>query len=124
MLQAITKTAATTSFTTTPATVFAIPNSVMLANGYDSTTIANISGAALTALNNTLRYHVIPQRIFKSDFRTGNQVTRFPSNSVTIEGVVGNFTIKGKSNPTGVPVGNGIATGSGVFYTISQMLKP
>ncbi|ULT45692.1 hypothetical protein KRR40_22105 [Niabella defluvii] len=47
MLQAITKTATTTSFTTTPSTVFAIPNSVMLANGYDSTTIANISGQPL-----------------------------------------------------------------------------
>jgi uncharacterized surface protein with fasciclin (FAS1) repeats len=124
MLQAITKTATTTSFTTTPSTVFAIPNSVMLANGYDSTTIANISGAASTTLANTLRYHVIPQRIFKSDFRVGNQLTRFPSNSVMIEGAIGSFTIKGKNNTTGVPVGNGIATGSGVFYSISQMLKP
>lgn len=124
MLQAIAKTATTTSFTTTPATVFAIPNSVMLANGYDSTTIANISGTAATALTNTLRYHVLPQRIFKSDFRVGNQFTRFTSNSVTIEGTLGSFTIKGKNNPTGVPVGNGIATGSGVFYSISQMLKP
>jgi uncharacterized surface protein with fasciclin (FAS1) repeats len=124
MSQAITKTATTTSFTTTPSTVFAIPNSVMLANGYDSTTIANISGTAATALTNTLKYHVIPQRIFKSDFKPGNALTRYTSNSVTIGGSIGNFTIKGNGNPAAVPVGNGIATGTGVFYSISQLLKP
>ncbi|MCF3109289.1 fasciclin domain-containing protein [Niabella sp. CC-SYL272] len=124
MLQAIAKTSTTTSFTTTPSTVFAIPNSVMLANGYDSTAIANITGAAATVLTNTLRYHVIPQRIFKSDFKPGSVLTRYSSNSVVIEGAVGSFTIKGKNNASGVPVGNGIATGSGVFYAISQMLKP
>lgn len=124
MLQAIAKTATTTSFTTTASTVFAIPNSVMLANGYDSTTIANVSGTASTTLSNLMKYHVIPQRIFKSDFKEGNIVTRYSGNSVTISGGIGSFAIKGKSNASAVPVGNGIATGSGVFYIISQMLKP
>lgn len=124
MLQAIAKTATTTSFTTTASTVFGIPNSVMVANGYDSTSIANLTGGPLTALTNILRYHVIPQRIFKSDFRVGDVVTRFTNNSVTISGTPGNFSVKGKSNTSAVPVGNGIATGSGVFYSISQMLKP
>lgn len=124
MLQAIAKTATTTSFTTTASTVFIIPNSVMIANGYDSTTIANISGSAATTLTNILRYHVIPQRIFKSDFKVGNVVTRFTGNSVTISGTTANYSIKGKNNATAVPVGNGIVTGSGVTYNISQMLKP
>lgn len=124
MLQAIAKTATTTSFTTTPATVFALPNSVMIANGYDSTTIANISGAAATSLTNTLRYHVIPQRIFKSDFRIGNTLTRFTGNSVTIDGTIGSFTIKGKNSPAPTTIGHGVATGTGVLYSISQLLKP
>lgn len=124
MLQAIAKTATTTSFTTTGSTIFALPNAVMLANGYDSVSIANLSGASLTSLGNIMKYHVLPQRVFKSDFKTGNLVTRFAGNSVTIGGSLGSFTIKGKNNANGVPVGNGIATGSGVFYSISQMLKP
>lgn len=124
MLQAISKTSSNTSFTTTASTVFGIPNSVMLANGYDSLTIANISGTAATTLANTLKYHVIPQRIFKSDFRLGNVVTRYTGNSVTIGGTFGNYTIKGKNNPGAIAVGNGVATGSGVFYSINQMLKP
>ena len=124
MLQAIAKTGTTTSFTTSPATVFALPNSVMLANGYDSVTIANIKGNEATILTNKLRYHVIPQRIFKSDFKPANLLTRYTSNSVIIEGSVGNFTIKGKNNTTSTPVGNGTANGAGVFYSIEQMLKP
>lgn len=124
MLQAITKTATTSSFTATPSTVFALSNAVMLANGYDSATIATISGTAATALTNTLRYHVVPQRIFKSDFKIGNLLTRYASNNVVIGGSLGAYTVKGNGNATAVAVGNGVATGNGVFYSISQMLKP
>jgi uncharacterized surface protein with fasciclin (FAS1) repeats len=124
MLQAITKLSATTSFTTSPATVFGIPNTVMLANGYDSTTIANLSGASATTLTNVLRYHVLPQRIFKSDFKAGNITTRFTSNSVVVGGSLGAFTIRGKNNAATQPISRGFANGAGVLYSVSEMLKP
>lgn len=124
MLQAITKLSATTSFTTSPATVFGIPNTVMLANGYDSTTIANISGSAATALTNVLRYHVLPQRIFKSDFKAGNVLTRFTGNSIVVGGGIGNFTVAGKNNTAAQPISRSLANGVGVLYSISEMLKP
>ena len=124
MLQAITKTATTTSFTTVPSTVFLLQNSVMLANGYDSTTIANITGTAATTLTNILRYHVIPQRVFKSDFKVGTIATRYTGNSITVSGTNGNYSIQGKSNAAPTLMGNGVATTGGVAYSIAQMLKP
>ena len=124
MVQAITKTNVTTSYTASPSTVFILSNQIMLANGYDSTTIANITGANADKLANTLKYHAIAQRVFKSDFKIGNYITKYTGNNVSIGGTTGNYTIKGTNNATPQPVGYGIAVGNGVYYTLNEMLKP
>ena len=136
MVQAITKTNIVSSFNTNPSTIFAIPNSVMQANGYDSANIAGLSGAALTALSNILKYHVVPLRIFKSDFAAGNLPTRYTGNSVTINLANDHTSIKGKNNSVAIPIQllNIVApttgfkyntiTSSGVIYSINEMLKP
>lgn len=136
MVQAIRKTSILTVFTTNPSTIFAIPNSVMIANGYDSAAIEKLSSTALTSLANKLRYHVLPNRIFKSDFTSGSFPTRYTGNSVNIINNSGSISIKGTNNSSAIAVSptmikyssSGFTTyaltSSGVFYTINSMLLP
>lgn len=124
MVQAIIKTSTSSTFNTNPSTIFAIPDSVMKANGYDSTSIASLSGTSLTALSNILKYHIIPQRIFKSDFKTASYTTRYTNNSISVTFNNGIF-IKGKNNTLTYQAsgGNNITT-TGVIYLINGILKP
>lgn len=120
--QAILKTSTTT--TTNPLTIFAVNNADMIAAGYDSTTIANVSGASLTALTAVVRYHFVSRRIFSSDFATGNLRTVQTSNLV-IGGGIGSFTVKGTNNPGPFAInGTNIITTTGVIQNIEGVLKP
>lgn len=126
MVQAITKCAQTTTFSpaaTSPATVFAIPNAVMIANGYDAITIAGLSGAALTTLTNILRYHIVASRNFSTDMKLGNLKTVLGSN-VVVSRTTG-VNIKGISNATAFLITPTDYTASnGVIHAITGMLKP
>jgi len=78
MVQAITKAGLTSTFspaTSSPATIFALSNATMTANGYDASTISGLSGAALTTLTNILKYHVVASRNFSTDLKAGNLKT-------------------------------------------------
>lgn len=120
--QAVTKTA--TSTTTNPLTFFAVDNATMIAAGYDSTTIANASGASLTALTAVIRYHVVAKRIFSPDLVAGPLKT-VQGGNITVEGTLGNFTLKGNNNPTPFTIVNSnVITTTGVVFSISGLLKP
>ncbi len=131
MVQAITKAGLTSVFSpaaSAPITVFAIPNSVMTANGYDATTIAGLSGAGLTTLTNILRYHVIGSRNFSTDLKAGTLKTLYvnagASTYVTVSFGSG-VLIKGATNATAfqiTPVD--LAASNGVLQNITGMLKP
>jgi uncharacterized surface protein with fasciclin (FAS1) repeats len=122
MFQAITKTATTT--TTNPLTIFAVPNSVMVTAGYDSTTIANATGPALTTLTAIIRYHFINKRIFSPDFVAGNLKTVQGTN-VIILGTGEGLTVKGAGNSSGFQAtGSDFIATTGVIHTINGLLKP
>ena len=127
MLQAINKTALLSTFspsTASPATVFVLDNATMTANGYDSTTIANLTGTPLTTLSNILKYHVIPSRNFSVALKAGNLKTVFGTNVVVATSTSG-VTIKGASNTTAFPlVFTDVIASNGVFHVIGGMLKP
>ncbi len=131
MVQAITKAGLTTVFSpaaSAPITVFAIPNSVMTANGYDATTIAALTGPALTTLTNILRYHVIGSRNFSTDLKAGTLKTLYVNTGVTTLVTVSFGTgvnIKGVSNPSAFQVTPvDLACSNGVVQNITGMLKP
>lgn len=120
-LQAITKTA--TAITANPYTILAVPNSVMTAAGYDSTTIANASGAALTTLTGIIRYHLIAQRIFSPDFKAGTLKTVQGSNLVI--SLAGGVNIKGTNNPTPFQIAiPDVLSSNGIIHGITGLLKP
>jgi uncharacterized surface protein with fasciclin (FAS1) repeats len=131
MVQAIAKAGLTTVFSpaaSAPITVFAIPNSVMVANGYDATTIAALTGPALTTLTNILRYHVIGSRNFSTDLKAGTLKTLYVvagvPRVVTVSLGTG-VNIKGVSNPSAfqlTPVD--LACSNGVVQNITGMLMP
>ncbi|GAB2820012.1 fasciclin domain-containing protein [Ferruginibacter profundus] len=125
MVQAINKTAITSTFTGGTATIFAVPNSVMVAAGYDSTTIANLvpASAPYVLLSNILKYHVVPQRIFSPDFKAGNLKTvQGTTVAVSFSGTT--INIKGTTNaaPFQLTSGN-LACSNGVLHSINGLLK-
>ncbi len=120
-LQAITKTA--TAITANPYTLLAVPNNVMTAAGYDSTTIANATGTALTTLTSIIRYHLIPQRIFTPDFKAGTLKTVQATNLVI--SLTGGLNIKGTNNPAPFQVTiPDVLSSNGVIHAINGLLKP
>jgi uncharacterized surface protein with fasciclin (FAS1) repeats len=122
MLQAITKTA--TSTTLNPLTIFAVPNSVMITAGYDSTAIATATGATLTTLTAIMKYHTVNRRIFSPDFIPGNLKTVQGTN-VFISGTGDAVTIKGTNNPSAFQITNSdFASSTGVIHTMNGLLKP
>ena len=126
MVQAITKTALTATFSPaagSPATIFALDNATMTANGYDSTAIANLSPAGITTLSNILKYHVIQSRNFSVALKAGNLKTALGTNVIVSLGMP--VSIKGASNTAAFPLVfiDVIAT-NGVIHTIGGMLKP
>lgn len=126
MVQAITKASLTATFSPaagSPATVFAIPNAVMTANGYDATTIAGLSGAGLTTLSNILKYHIVSSRNFSTDMKVGNLKTVYGTN-VVISRTTGVY-VKGTSNATAFQITpTDFAASNGVVHSITGMLKP
>lgn len=126
MAQAIKKTNDTATYISSTITLFALSNSVMTANGYDSTTIANLSGTGLTTLGNLIKYQTITgQRVFAPDFRNQQYVTRFSAtNKITVT-TGSTLNVKGTSNasPFQVTGGNWLAT-NGVIHALNGMLKP
>lgn len=123
MLQALNKTVVTT--VTNPATIFAVPNSVMIAAGYDSTSIATMltSSAAFTTLKSIMQYHIVPQRIFTPNMKAGPLKTVQGTN-VTI-GLGTPRTVKGTNNPTPFNiVVPDLLTSTGVIQGINGLLKP
>lgn len=123
MVQAAAKTAV--GLTANPSTIFAIPNAVMIAEGYDSTTIANLVAASVNyvKLQNIIKYHIIAQRSFSTDLKSGNVKTVQGSNVLVTTGAA--IGIKGNNNPSGFTIGkSNLITTSGVVHFISGMLKP
>ncbi|MGB8192586.1 MAG: fasciclin domain-containing protein [Chitinophagaceae bacterium] len=123
LVQGINKAALGATFSgTTVYTVFAPTNAAFVAGGYDSTTIANLSGAALTTFTNTLRYHLVAGRMFSSEFKAGTVKTVQGSN-VTIS-FSGGTKIKGVTNPTPASVtATDFLTSNGIIHTIDGVLK-
>lgn len=126
MVQAITKAGLTATFSpsaSAPATVFALDNATMTANGYDAVTIAGLSGAALTTLSNILKYHIVATRNFSTDLKAGNLKTVYGTN-VVISFNNGVF-VKGTSNasPFGLTLSD-VAASNGVLHQVGGMLKP
>ena len=124
MVQAINKASITSSFTAGASTFFAVPNSAMIAAGYDSTSIANLTlPASVTLLGNIMRYHVVPQRIFQQDFKAGNLKTLQGSNIlVSITGTT--INLKGIANPSPFQIVTPSVTSiNGVVYGIDGLLK-
>ncbi len=127
MVQAITKAGLTSTFSpsaTVPATVFAIDNATMTANGYDATTIAGLTGTPLTTLSNILKYHIVSSRNFSVAMKAGNLKTVNGANVLVSPGASG-VSVKGISNtaPFTFAVAD-VAASNGVIHGISGMLKP
>ncbi len=122
MLQALNKTAVAVTGT---ATVFAVPNAAMTAAGYDSATIAGLvsPSASYSTLQNIMKYHVIPQRIFSPDFKTGNLKTSQGTNVVITQGQP--VQVKGTNNASAFSITFAdINAANGVIHFINGLLKP
>lgn len=132
LVQAIAKTGLTSTFspaTSAPATVFALTNATMTANGYDATTIAGLTGPALTTLTNILKYHVVASRNFSIAMKAGATLKTTYLNGtaptyLTVSFASGVF-VKGISNPSAFQLSpvDVVAT-NGVIHTVAGMLKP
>lgn len=121
LVQGISKASLTSTFGgTTVYTIFAPTNAAMIAGGYDSTTIANLSGAALTTFTNILRYHVVAGRFFSSDIKPGNLKSLQGSNITASAGP----KVKGIANPAPFNVLMAdLTTSNGMIHTIDGVLK-
>lgn len=126
MVQAINKAALTGTFSpaaSAPATVFALSNAIMTANGYDAVSIAALSGAALTTLSNILKYHVVASRNFSTALKAGNLKTVFATNVVISLG--SGVFVKGTNNASPFQITPAdLAANNGVIHAIAGMLKP
>jgi transforming growth factor-beta-induced protein len=123
MVQAASKTLV--SLTANPSTIFAIPNTVMISEGYDSTTIANLVAASVNyiKLQNIIRYHIVAQRSFAADLKSGNLKTVQGGNILV--STTPSIGLKGINNPSAFTVSNGnLITTTGVVHFITGMLKP
>ena len=121
MLQAFAKT--TTATATSPLTIFAVPNNVMVAAGYDSTAIATAAGPALVTLTSIMKYHTVNRRIFSSDFVAGNLKTVQGTNVVIGTGT--SVTVKGTNNTGAFQITNtDFISTTGVIHAINGLLKP
>jgi uncharacterized surface protein with fasciclin (FAS1) repeats len=125
-VQAINKVAQTTTFTTHLITVFAPTNAAMVAGGYDSTTIANLTTTGVTTLRNIVRYHADTGRIFSSEFRNGTIKTLQGTNhTLQVDATTGAAKIKGTNNPGFFNIiARNMAVTNGIIHVIDGMLKP
>ena len=108
---------------TTPYTVFAPTNAAFRAAGY---TTGKLDSANVTMLTNLLAYHVIPGRVFSSDFTTGNVTTVGGGTFALASGTNGGYTITGAGNGTNVSNIGARSTlaSNGLYYSVDQVLLP
>lgn len=107
---------------TTLYSIMAPTNAAFVTAGFDSTAIANLSGAALTNFTNLLRYHLVTGRLFSSEFKDGTlktlQTTGLPMT------VSGGPKVKGPANATPVNItATDWAVTNGVIHTIDGVLR-
>lgn len=113
-----------TSTTINPLTIFAVDNASMIAAGYDSTSIADASGAVLSGLTAIMKYHTVNKRIFLPDLSAGPLKT-MQGGTILVAGVLGSQTVQGNNNTSALPiVGGNLVTTTGVIHGISGLLKP
>lgn len=122
LVQGITKASLTATFSgTTVYTLFAPTNAAMVAGGYDSTTIANLTGTPLTTFTNILRYHLVPGRFFSSELRAGNVLKTLQTSNIAISA---GPKVKGNTNPAPFNVTAADFTSTnGILHTIDGVLK-
>jgi uncharacterized surface protein with fasciclin (FAS1) repeats len=107
---------------TTVYSMMAPTNAALVTAGYDSTTIANLSGAALTNFTNLLRYHVVVGRLFSSEFKDGTLKT-LQGTGLPIT-VTGGAKLKGPANATPVNItATDFTASNGVIHTLDGVLK-
>ena len=127
LVQGINKAGLSGTFTGTAAnTLFAPTNAAMTAAGYDSTTIANLTGTPLTTFTNQLKYHLVAGRNFSSELKDGTMKTTLVISNVaqliTISN--GGTKVKGATNaaPANITLANFLAS-NGVIHTVDGFLK-
>lgn len=105
--------------TTAAVTVFAPTNAAFIAAGLDSMAIAN---ANVTTLGNTLKYHLVPGRLYVSDMKTDSiKTVQGPKASITL---TNGPKIRGIKNggPASI-VEFDINASNGVVHSIDSVLK-
>lgn len=122
LVQGVTKAALTTTFSgTTVYTIFAPTNAAMIAGGYDSTTIANLTGTSLTNFTNVLRYHVVAGRFFSSELKAGLNLKSLQGANIAVSA---GPKVKGVTNaaPFNILLSD-LTTSNGMIHTIDGVLK-
>jgi uncharacterized surface protein with fasciclin (FAS1) repeats len=106
-------------------TVFLPNNAAFSAAGY--ATINDINNANIDTLTRIIQYHIVPLRIFTSDFQYGsNQTTLLTGNSISL-GTVGSsaYAVRGNKNVSVAVISNAnIMAHNGVIHVINQVLMP
>jgi uncharacterized surface protein with fasciclin (FAS1) repeats len=105
-----------------PFTLFVPVNSSFQALGYN--TVNDINNADPDSLAKIISYHIVPQRVFTSDFTLINQPLTLNGSSLQIvQGM--NPTVRGTSNSTGATlVNSNVMASNGVIHLISEVLLP
>ncbi|MCY7350958.1 MAG: fasciclin domain-containing protein [Cytophagaceae bacterium] len=108
---------------TTPYTVFAPTNAAFRAAGYGS--LVAINRADSTVLGRILLYHVIPGRVFSSDFINGS-VTTVGGGTFNVGLLGGNVSVTGTGNGTNAArvTRSNLLTSNGIIHTIDRLLLP
>lgn len=106
-------------------TVFLPTNDAFRMAGYQ--TVDSINNADPDSLANILTYHILPGRVFTSDFTidsTHNTLLAADSVNFIVFGGVA-FSVHGKGNLVSIPIGrSNIMAHNGVLHTIGQLLLP
>jgi uncharacterized surface protein with fasciclin (FAS1) repeats len=105
-------------------TIFLPTNDAFRAAGF--LTMDSITNANPDSLSNLLAYHIVPKRLFTSDFSVGTtQNTLLGINSTIQLSVLGGviFSVQGTGNLSPIPLGQAnIMAHNGVLHIIGQLL--